>query len=230
LPLALLLHAAPSSALLLSACRTWASNAPCRPLRPIAPLMAQSDRELEIMVQEELDRAFAGLEAGGFNPDEEEALKMIEDKAATVLQNVLQQLEQDGEVLRDELSQRLEAVAEQRRDEMFAKYEESTAGITREVAASRATIREEMERLTSLNSEYKALKNSSPVNRDGIVGGVAFLVGLTYVSNAINELLRLGLGAVEGDTSETIFNLVVDSVLGVAGIVVYFSKQRSGEP
>jgi len=182
------------------------------------------------MVQEELDRAFAGLEAGGFNPDEEEALKMIEDKAATVLQNVLQQLEQDGEVLRDELSQRLEAVAEQRRDEMFAKYEESTAGITREVAASRATIREEMERLTSLNSEYKALKNSSPVNRDGIVGGVAFLVGLTYVSNAINELLRLGLGAVEGDTSETIFNLVVDSVLGVAGIVVYFSKQRSGEP
>lgn len=91
------------------------------------------------------------------------------------------------------------------------------------MAADRATIRREMAALEQLEEEYSSLKGLGGLaaNRDKLVGGLAFVVGLVGLSAAANEALKLALGA-GGDG----LTVGLNAALAAAGIGYY--KVRTG--
>ena len=90
------------------------------------------------------------------------------------------------------------------------------------MAKDRATIREEMQVLDRLNEEYQELQRGGGggFNKDKLVAGVAFVLGLTYLGSAINESLKIALGA-SGDP----LAIGLNSALGLAGIGYYFYRK-----
>ena len=57
------------------------------------------------------------------------------------------------------------------------------------------------------------------LNKDKIVASLSFLIGLVGVSSAINELLKIILGA-GGD----VLAVALNGALGVAGVGYYFVR------
>ena len=86
----------------------------------------------------------------------------------------------------------------------------------------RLKLRSELENLQALNQEYEALmaNKAGTLNKETLVGGAAFLAGLSGVSAAVNEGLKLGLGA-GGDVA----TLAVNGALGAVGIGYYFYRK-----
>mgnify|MGYP004359681119 CR=1 FL=1 len=78
-----------------------------------------------------------------------------------------------------------------------------------------------MAALEQLNKEYQELQGLGGLNRDKIVGGLAFVVGLVGLSAAVNEALKIALGA-GGDG----LTVGLNTMLAVAGIGYY--KVRTG--
>uniref|UniRef100_A0A7S3AZ28 Uncharacterized protein n=1 Tax=Haptolina ericina TaxID=156174 RepID=A0A7S3AZ28_9EUKA len=107
---------------------------------------------------------------------------------------------------------------------MLKEWDESTAKVQSAMLAERLTIREEMERLTALNEEYQDLTKGGGggLDRNSIVSGISFLVGLTYVSAALNELLKLALG---GGNDGSLATITINSLLGAAGVGYYFYRK-----
>jgi len=88
------------------------------------------------------------------------------------------------------------------------------------MAADRATIRDEMAALQQLEQEYQELQSGGvSLNRDRIAGGLAFIVGLTSLGSALNEMLKIAFG-IEADVLAIGLNLA----LGAAGIGYYFVR------
>lgn len=62
------------------------------------------------------------------------------------------------------------------------------------------------------------------LNKNKIVAGLSFLVGLTAVSSVVNEGLKIALNA-DGDP----VTLALNAGLGAAGIGYYFVRSKSSE-
>jgi hypothetical protein len=173
---------------------------------------------LDALVRKEVEACFAGLEDALATGDEKAALSLIQSQGKQVLGNVLTQLEEEGKLVSEQITKKVEAMATDQRTEVLKKYDEQLEGLQKTMAADRQTIREEMQALEKLNEEYKALQKPS-FNKDKIIGGLAFVVGLTYVGSAINEALKIILGA-GGDP----LAIGLNGALGAAGIGYYFYR------
>eukprot|EP00965_Chrysotila_dentata_P019080 635938-Pleurochrysis_carterae.AAC.7 len=192
--------------------------------------VSDADAKLQLLVQQELDLAFQGVEDKIATADEAEAMAQIQQSADLVLQKVLTQMQADGEVLRGELDDRMANYTQMCRDSLLSKYDVSMADFQAEADGARTVIREEMARLTSLNQEYKEITASQAPSRNSVVGVIAFLVGLIYLGGAVNEWLKLALGAIDGDVTETVGSALVQSALAAVGIGTYFSRRgREGK-
>eukprot|EP00308_Calcidiscus_leptoporus_P009376 CAMPEP_0119359076 /NCGR_PEP_ID=MMETSP1334-20130426/7060_1 /TAXON_ID=127549 /ORGANISM="Calcidiscus leptoporus, Strain RCC1130" /LENGTH=252 /DNA_ID=CAMNT_0007373675 /DNA_START=7 /DNA_END=766 /DNA_ORIENTATION=+ len=154
--------------------------------------------------------------------DEQRAIDMIKAKGDLVLFNVLAQLTEDQAVLRSELDARIEAFSQERREELLSKYDESMRAFDFEVKTARSTITEEMTRLRSLNAEYTQVREEQKLNKDSVVGAVAFLVGFVYLGQAVNEALKVAMGKVDGDVASTVASATVNAFLAAVGVGTYF--------
>lgn len=182
------------------------------------------DEELDALVRKEIETAFAGLEEKFAKGEDEEALKIIETQGKTILANVFQKLEDDGSLLSSQLASQVEELAADKSNALLEKYETELAAIGRSLNTERENIRSEMRQLETLNKELQELQGGGGggINRNTIVGGAAFLVGLTGVGAAINEALKFAVGG-QGDAA----TLGLNAALGVAGVAIYF--QRKGK-
>lgn len=150
--------------------------------RPV--FMAGDDLEsaLDRLVRSEVEAALSGLEAS-LTTDDDNAIKLMEQKGQEVMANVLKRLEEDGEVLSSSLSAQIEALTLARQKEvtghaasslgacpssllsplvsqMLAKYDESTAKLQSQMIEERQTIREV--RSTLLQSLCRLSPHVSP--------------------------------------------------------------------
>ena len=93
--------------------------------------------------------------------------------------------------------------------------------------ADRATIREEMVALEKLNADYRELQKFGGLipNKDRIVAGLSLLVGLTGISSAINEALKMVVTESGGEP----LTIGLNAVLGVAGVGYYFVRKGSSK-
>jgi len=172
--------------------------------------------DLDALVRQEVEAAFAGLEETLASGDEQEALALIQSQGKEVLENVLQKLEDDGQLLSANLATRVEALAKETRVQILKDYDERLGTLQVSMADQRATLRDEMVQLEALNKEYKALTTGGGggvFNRDRIVSSMALLVGLVGVGAALNEGLRIALTGT-GDPLTIGLNLA----LGGAGV------------
>lgn len=108
---------------------------------------------------------------------------------------------------------------------METKYSEVQGKLRGEIDTARSVIREEAVRLKNLKREYDELSKPA-FDRDTVVGGISFLAGSAYVSQCINLLLSIALGAVD-DASMTgvVLNAGLDGVLGAVGVGYYFYRR-----
>ena len=189
----------------------------CRSSKPAMADQKQSaEIDLDALVRQEVEAAFAGLEETLASGDEQEALALIQSQGKEVLENVLQKLEDDGQLLSANLATRVEALAKETRVQILKDYDERLGTLQVSMADQRATLRDEMVQLEALNKEYKALTTGGGggvFNRDRIVSSMALLVGLVGVGAALNEGLRIALTGT-GDPLTIGLNLA----LGGAGV------------
>lgn len=89
------------------------------------------------------------------------------------------------------------------------------------MATDRATIQQERVALEKLEREYRELAQGGlgGINRDKLVGGLAFVVGLVGAGAAANEGLKIALGA-GGDG----LTVALNAGLAAAGIGYYFVR------
>ena len=106
---------------------------------------------------------------------------------------------------------------------LLERYSQEIDETRQKMDAERLSIRAEVERLEELNKELQSLQGVGglSLNKDKIVGGLAFLVGLTGIGAAINEGLKFGFGLASAD----VFALVANLLLGAAGMYVYFTRK-----
>lgn len=91
------------------------------------------------------------------------------------------------------------------------------------MAEDRATIQREMVAIGELEQQYNALQGLGGLSadRDKLVGGLAFVVGLVGAGAAANEALKIALGA--GGDGVTVG---LNAALAAAGVGYY--KVRTG--
>ena len=116
------------------------------------------DEALDALVRAEVEAAFAGLEASLASGDEAAALAIIQTQGKEVLGNVLQKLENDGQLLSATISDRIEALAGDQSTELLKRYDEKLSGIQASMNSERVNIRTEIEQLEQLNREYQDLQ------------------------------------------------------------------------
>lgn len=187
------------------------------------PAETAADDQMDELIREEIIKAFAGLEESLSNGEDERAIELIQTQGKTILTNVLARMEEDGQLLSASLSEKVEKLAEDQTADLLSAYEERLATLQTANNQARRDLRAEMDNLKALSDEYDELMASSAtsgISRDTIVEGALFLVGLTGVGAALNEGLRLALGA-GGDLP----TLVVNALLGAAGVGVYFQRK-----
>ena len=156
---------------------------------------SEADADVDPLVQAELREAFKRLEAAIMSGEGDEArtLELMEQEAATVLNNVMKGYEADGDLLRQQINAKIQEETRRKRDELMARYDRETEGLRDEIGAARDTIATEVERLKELNAEYKQLRSEpggAGPSRDAVVSTIGFIVGLVYVGASINELLK----------------------------------------
>ncbi|KAL1512096.1 hypothetical protein AB1Y20_005367 [Prymnesium parvum] len=182
---------------------------------------------LDALVRAEVEAAFAGLEAS-LDADDEKALQLIEQKGQEVMQNVLDKLEADGKLLSSALTSQIELLSMTKQKQMLEEYDASTAELQRQMAEERQTIRDEMAQLRSLSDEYKALTRGGGggFDKGAILGGLSFIVGLTYASAALNEALKVAMGGGDDGSPTTI---ALNFALGAVGIGYHFYRKGQVE-
>lgn len=233
----------------------------------VAPRMmasAQEEEELDELVRKEIEAAFAGLEEKFAKGEDEEAIEIIRTQGKTILGNVLEKLEEDGQLLSSQLAGRIEELASKQSTDLLERYEGEIDATRARMDAERINIRSEVERLEALNKELQELQvrpawlwrgprsrrtlrrpdalsfpcaelrvrfalndcsqggGGLSLNRNKLVGGAAFLVGLTGVGAAINEALKFAFSTGSGDAATLGANLL----LGIAGLYIYFTKYK----
>lgn len=123
------------------------------------------DAALDELIRREVESAFAELDASdGLTEEEEGELDaLIEAKGDMVLRNVLNKLESDGDQLAATLQRQVASYTKERQVEMLRKFDEDAAKVQREMAADREAMRAEVNKLSSLQSEYGlSLPRSNP--------------------------------------------------------------------
>jgi hypothetical protein len=181
------------------------------------------DDALDQLVRQEVEAAFAGLEESLSSGDDDAAIALIQSQGKNILGNVLAKLEEEGTLLSSTLSSQIEELASTRQVELLKKYNAQLDEIEQSMTTERVNIRTEMAQLESLNRDLADLRSGgggSGFSRDKIVSGVALLVGLTGVGAALNEALRLALGA-GGDMT----TLGLNAVLGAAGVFAHLQRK-----
>ena len=110
--------------------------------------------------------------------------------------------------------------------ELLKKYDERLGSLQTSMEEERQTIRTQLVQLEELNREYAELQKfgGGGLNKDKIVGSLAFVVGLSGAGAAVNEAGRLAFGS-GGDPLTVALNLG----LGVAGIGYYFVRAKPGK-
>jgi len=178
---------------------------------------------MDELIRQEIMAAFEGLEESFADGDDDEAIALIQAQGATVFEKVLARLEDDGQLLSAQLSSRIETLAGESTREMLERYEERLGVLQEANNQARTELRSEIDNLNALSKEYDELmanKLGNGVPREAIVAGAAFLVGMSGVGAAANELLKMALGA-GGDVQV----LATNAILGVAGVGYYFYKK-----
>ena len=79
---------------------------------------------LEALVRREVEAAFAGMETTLASGDEQAALALIQSQGDEVMNSVLSELEDNGQLLSSKLSARVEELARSKQTEMLKKYDE----------------------------------------------------------------------------------------------------------
>jgi len=127
-------------------------------------------------------------------------------------------------MLSSSLTSQIEELASAQEESILERYDERTAKLRAQMNAERANIQDEMQRLSALNEDYRQL-SSAPLglDKDTLIGGVSFVVGLTYVSAAINGLLQLGTPGA-GSSLPTV---ALNALLGAVGVGYYFYRKPS---
>ena len=100
------------------------------------------------------------------------------------------------------------------------------AGQLFDAAGNFEAIRDEVRVLTELK-ESSAQIELPPPDRGKIVGGVAFVVGLTFLSAAINALLALGMGASD-DFGGSLLTVGLNGACAAAGIGYWYTRRNGG--
>ena len=179
---------------------------------------------MDALIKREVLAAFAGLEESFAAGDDDKALELIQTQGKTVLANVLSRLEDEGQLLSAKLSARLEQLADEQTAEMLKKYEDRLSSLQVANEQARTELRNELQNLQILSKEYDELmaNKAGSFSRQTFVGGAAFLVGLSGVGAALNEGLKLALGA-GGDVP----TLAANGVLGIAGVLYYLKTKGS---
>ena len=183
-----------------------------------------NDSAMDELIRQEIEAAFAGLEESLADGDDEKAIALIQEQGKTVLGKVLARMEEEGSLLSASLSSQVEELAATQTTEMLKRYEEKIGGLQAEMANERMKLRSELENLQTLNKEYEELMaggGGSGFSKDKLVQGAAFLVGLSGVGAAVNELLKLALGA-GGDLG----TLGANSILGLVGVGYYAYRKN----
>jgi len=195
-------------------------------VEPASATSTGGDDEMDELIRQEVLAAFSGLEETLADGDDDQAISLIQSQGKTVLANVLARLEDEGQLLSSQLSTRIEELAEDQTSQLLAKYEERLGKLQAANQQARSELRSELDNLQSLSKEYDELMASgigAGFSRQGFVAGAAFLVGLSGVGAALNEALRMGLGA-GGDLP----TLGANAVLGLAG-VGYYLRTKQGK-
>ena len=179
---------------------------------------------MDALIKREVLAAFAGLEESFAAGDDDKALELIQTQGKTVLANVLSRLEDEGQLLSAKLSARLEQLADEQTAEMLKKYEDRLSSLQVANEQARTELRNELQNLQTLSKEYDELmaNKAGSFSRKTFVGGAAFLVGLSGVGAALNEGLKMALGA-GGDVP----TLAANGVLGIAGVLYYLKTNGS---
>ena len=191
------------------------------------PASALDDEALDRLIKSELEAAFEGMKVD--TEDDEEMLAVIQAQTDVVLSSVLSKLDADNDELRTKLNGQIESVAAQQREEVEAKYAEMQGKLRGEVDIARTVIREEAVRLKGLKQEYDELSKPT-FDRTTIVSGISFLAGAAYLSQSINLVLSIVLGAVDDPSmSGVILNAAINGVLGAVGVGYYFFRRSQSE-
>ena len=132
----------------------------------------------------------------------------------------------DGGDLQADLEDRLKKLSAQRSQELLDKYETMMVGVREQMTKDRQAIRDEVRVLTELK-ESSAQIELPPPDRGKIVGGVAFVVGLTFLSAAINALLALGMGATD-DFGGSLLTVGLNGACAAAGIGYWYTRRNGG--
>jgi hypothetical protein len=186
--------------------------------------ISEPDDDMDALIKREVLAAFAGLEESFAAGDDDKALELIQTQGKTVLASVLSRLEDEGQLLSSKLSARLEQLADEQTAEMLKKYEDRLSSLQVANEQARTELRNELQNLQTLSKEYDELmaNKAGSFSRKTFVGGAAFLVGLSGVGAALNEGLKMALGA-GGDVP----TLAANGVLGIAGVLYYLKTKGS---
>lgn len=136
----------------------WQAHLPQRQRLPVMAVSEKEEAELDKLVRAEIEAAFAGLEEKFANGEDEEAIEIIRTQGKTVLSNVLEKLEEDGQLLSGQLASRIEELAEDQSTQLLARYEGEIDRTRAQMDVERANIRNEVERLEALNKELQELQ------------------------------------------------------------------------
>ena len=193
---------------------------PCRRPTMQAPRLDDAaEAALDALVRQEIESAFAGLEESLAAGDDDALEQLIRDQGKVVLDNVMRNLEDEGDLLSSQLAEQIEAKMRNEKIELLKKCDEQLGELQVTMNAERQNLRKEMENLKALNAELTSLQGPG-ISRDKIVSGIALLVGLSGVGAAVNEALKLALGA-NGDVA----TLSLNSALGVAGVLYHLQRK-----
>ena len=191
---------------------------------------------MDEIVRREVSKAFENMDEKllRFDGDSEAQIAFIKAKSAEVMEQVMPRvqdllmakLEADGGDLQADLEDRLKKLSAQRSQELLDKYETMMVGVREQMTKDRQAIRDEVRVLTELK-ESSAQIELSPPDRGKIVGGVAFVVGLTFLSAAINALLALGMGATD-DFGGSLLTVGLNGACAAAGIGYWYTRRNGG--
>ena len=191
---------------------------------------------MDEIVRREVSKAFENMDEKllRFDGDSEAQIAFIKAKSAEVMEQVMPRvqdllmakLEADGGDLQADLEDRLKKLSAQRSQELLDKYETMMVGVREQMTKDRQAIRDEVRVLTELK-ESSAQIELPPPDRGKIVGGVAFVVGLTFLSAAINALLALGMGASD-DFGGSLLTVGLNGACAAAGIGYWYTRRVGG--
>jgi len=174
---------------------------------------------LDKLVYQEVEAAFADLQ---LDPDDDDALDIIRAQGAKVLANVYAALEADGQKLEAGLASQVEQLASRKAVELLRKYDARLGELQARMQSERLSLRSELSRLNELNDELSSLQRGGGLGRDQLVAGLSFLVGAAGLGAALNEGLKIAVGA-GGEPAAAGLNAAL-ALLGFG----YYALRRGG--